>query len=145
MGWIDRSRPKGAKVQKSTRSKKIERLDIVFSKFIRRRDCSFTFGRCISCGKIIKFEDCDAGHYINRKHMAVRFDEHNVNAQCRSCNRFLEGFMQGYRRGLLIKIGEKALELLELKMYNTCKISETELDILIDYYKKKLKVIENEK
>lgn len=145
MSWIDRSRPKGAKVQKSTRSKKVERLDIVFSKFIRRRDCSFTFGRCISCGKIIKFEDCDCGHYVNRKHMSTRFDEHNCNAQCRSCNRFDEGNIQGYRKGLIAKYGEKIAESLEIKKFNTCNLSEVEIDLLFVHYKKKLKEIEQKR
>jgi Bacteriophage Lambda NinG protein len=142
MTWIDRSRPKGAKTEKSSRSKKIARLDIVFSKFIRRRDCGFNFGRCISCGNIIRFEDCDCGHYINRKHMSVRFDEHNCNAQCRSCNRFDEGNIQGYRKGLIAKYGEKITESLEIKKFNTCNLSEVEIDLLYAHYKQKLIEIE---
>lgn len=140
--WQNRkTKPKS----KSSRSKKIDRLDTVFSKFIRRRDCGFTYGRCISCGSIIQFRGCDAGHYINRKHMALRYDENNVHAQCRSCNRFDEGCVQGYRRGLIAKIGEKATDMLEVKKHNTCHLSEAELDILISYYKKKLKEIEQNK
>lgn len=140
--WQNRkTKPKS----KSSRSKKIDRLDTVFSKFIRRRDCGFTYGRCISCGAIIQFSGCDAGHYINRKHMALRYDENNVHAQCRSCNRFDEGCVQGYRKGLISKIGEKATDMLEVKKHNTCHLSEAELDILISYYKKKLKEIEQNK
>lgn len=139
MSWQTRKR-KPAK--KSDRSKKIERLDTVFSKFIRRRDCGFSYGRCISCGAVIMFDTCDAGHYVNRKHMALRFDEKNVNAQCRSCNRFDEGNVQGYRRGLIEKYGEKDTELLEIKKFNTCHLSEVELDLLISEYKLKLKQIE---
>lgn len=127
------------KKSKSSRSKKIDRLDAVFSKFIRRRDCGFEYGRCISCGKIITFNDCDCGHYINRKHMATRYDENNCNAQCRSCNRFSEGNIQGYRRGLIKKYGEKITDNLEIKKHNISKLSEAELDVLISYYKTKIK------
>lgn len=127
---------------KSSRSIKILRLDTVFSKFTRRRDCGFTYGRCISCGAIITFEKCDAGHYINRQHMAVRYDENNVHAQCIKCNRFDEGCAQGYRRGLIVKIGEKATDMLEIRKHNTCHLSEVELDILFSHYKQKLKKIE---
>ena len=88
------------------------------------------------------FDTCDAGHYVNRKHMSLRFDEKNVNAQCRSCNRFDEGNVQGYRRGLIEKYGEKATEMLEIKKFNTCHLSEVELDLLISEYKLKLKQIE---
>ncbi len=75
-----RAKPKS----KSTRSKKITKLDNVFSEFIRKRDCT-PYGRCISCGKVITYDTADCGHYINRKHMATRYDENNCNAQCRHC------------------------------------------------------------
>ena len=123
---------------KSDRSKKIVKLDTVFSKFIRRRDCGFSFGRCVSCGAVITYDNSDCGHYINRKHMSVRYDEQNCNAQCRSCNRFDEGNIQGYRKGLIEKYGEKATEMLEVKKHNTCHLSEVELDLLIHEYKHKL-------
>jgi hypothetical protein len=127
------------KAPKSSRSKKITKLDDIFSKFIRKRDCGDKEGRCISCNKPITFATCDAGHYINRKHMATRFDEKNVNAQCISCNRFDEGNIQGYRRGLIVKYGEKETDMLEIKKHNECHLSEVELDLLIAFYKQKLK------
>jgi len=126
-----------SKSGKSNRSKKIAKLDEIFSIFIRRRDCTPN-GRCISCGKIITFETSDCGHYVNRKHMATRYDEQNCNAQCRACNRFDEGNIMGYRRGLVEKIGIKAVEMLEIKRFNTCPMKEVDLDILIAYYKQKL-------
>lgn len=76
--------------------------------------------------------------------MATRYDEHNCNAQCRSCNRFDEGNLQGYRRGLIAKIGEQATDMLEIKKHNDCKLSEFELEVLLKHYKSKLKSIENE-
>lgn len=127
---------------KSSRSKKILRLDTVFSKFIRRRDCGFEYGRCISCGKIVTYSGCHNGHYVNRQHMALRFDEQNCNAQCVECNSYDEGNVQGYRRGLIVKIGEKATDMLEIRKHNTCHLSEVELDILYSHYKQKLKQIE---
>jgi len=36
-------------------------------------------------------ENMDAGHFVNRQFKALRFNEKNVNAQCRHCNRFCEG------------------------------------------------------
>lgn len=122
---------------KTSRSKKIKKLDDLFSVFIRRRDCT-PVGRCISCGKLITFETSDCGHYVNRKHMATRYDEMNCNAQCRACNRFDEGNIMGYRKGLIEKHGEKTVEMLEMKRFNTCNLKEVDLDILIDYYKQKI-------
>ena len=46
------------------------KLDRIFSIFIRKRDTKEGYGFCISCGKPITFETCDCGHYINRVHMS---------------------------------------------------------------------------
>lgn len=125
---------------KSTRSKLIEKLDNVFSMFIRLRDSNAndTF-RCISCGRLLPFEQADCGHYINRKHMSLRFSEKNCNAQCRSCNRFDEGNIQGYRRGLIAKYGESTVILIEAMKNETNKLSVFELEYMIDHYRKEVK------
>lgn len=117
-------------------------LDRIFSEFIRIRD-SDTNGiiRCISCGKIVAWKESDCGHYINRKHNSTRYDEKNCNAQCRSCNRFDEGNIQGYRKGLIAKYGEYAVKILEMKKYNTCKMGQLEINVLGDEYKLKLKAL----
>ena len=130
-----RRRP--SKSEKST-SKKIDykaKLDKVFSLFIRYRDTMPNgYFRCISCGHIKPFEQADCGHYLNRQHMATRFDEMNCNAQCRKCNRFDEGNIQGYRKGLIAKYGEQRVLLLEAKKNTTRKYSDFEYKALIKYY-----------
>ena len=111
------------------------KLDKVFSLYIRYRDCmpNGCF-RCISCGQIKPFNQADCGHYINRQHMATRFSEMNCNAQCRKCNRFDEGNIQGYRKGLISKYGERNVDLLELKKNTTRRYSDFEYKELIKYY-----------
>lgn len=115
------------------------KLDKVFSEYIRKRDTNNGVFRCISCGKLLPYEQADCGHYINRKHMATRFDEMNCNAQCRSCNRFDEGNMQGYRRGLVAEYGEQQVMLLEAKKHTFRKYSDFEYDVLIKHYKEEIK------
>ena len=124
-----------------------KKLDTVFSQYIRLRDmigktCTF---QCISCGKIKPINQADCGHYINRQHMATRFNEMNCNAQCRNCNRFDEGNMQGYRRGIVWKYGEQKVLLLESMKHETRKYSEFEYKLLIDHYKKEVKRLLEEK
>ena len=132
------------KVKKPTNLK--AKLDKVFAEFIRLRDTMPNgFTRCISCGKIIPYAETDCGHYLNRQHTATRFDEMNCNAQCRSCNRFDEGNIVGYRRGLVNKYGEKRVLLLESRKYDVKKYSEFEYKVLIDYYQKKVKELRKEK
>jgi len=119
-------------------------LDRIFSEFIRRRDADENgYIRCISCGKIVKWKESDCGHYINRKHSSTRYDEKNCNAQCRACNRFDEGNIQGYRRGLIAKYGLRETELLEVKKYNVCKLGKLEINALAAEYRKKLNEIKN--
>ena len=117
----------------------ISKLDRVFSEFIRLRDSKNGYFKCISCGRILPYEQADCGHYINRQHMSLRFNEKNCNAQCRKCNRFDEGNIQGYRRGLIKKYGEKIVTLLEYQKNETKQYSSFELEVLIKYYQSKIK------
>lgn len=125
---------------------KKETLDKIFSEYIRIRDSDDKgLIRCISCGKIVPWKESDCGHYINRKHNSTRYDEKNCNAQCRSCNRFDEGNIQGYRSGLISKYGQWVVNVLELKKYNYCKMGQFEIDILGKEYKQKLKYLKIQK
>jgi hypothetical protein len=122
------------------------KLDDVFSEFIRLRDSrdDGTFV-CISCGRLLPYDQADCGHYINRKHMSTRFSEKNCNAQCHSCNRFDEGNIQGYRRGLIAKYGEPVVLMLEASKNQINKLSEFEYKAMIDHYRKEVKRLKKEK
>lgn len=122
------------------------KLDKEFSLYIRLRDCMPNgYFRCISCGQIKPFEQADCGHYINRQHMNTRFDEMNCNAQCRHCNRFMEGNIQNYRKGLISKYGKQRIILLEAKQNIIRKYSDFEYEQLIKYYKALNKKLRKEK
>lgn len=57
-----------------------------------------------------------AGHYLSAGHnAAVRFDEDNVHGQCAFCNTFKNGDLINYYKNLVIKIGEDAVEALEMR------------------------------
>lgn len=119
------------------------KLDKVFSLWIRKRDSFESQGQlyfnCISCGKPKVFEQADCGHYYGRANMALRYDEKNCNAQCRSCNRFNEGNRQGYAIGLQEKYGKDVLDILQIKSLQITKWAAFEYETLIQYYKDKLK------
>ena len=78
-----------------------------FNKFIRERDKDKP---CISCGK---FTTLEAGHFFSAGHHPIlRFNEFNVNGQCKHCNCFLHGNLLNYRQGFINKYGiEKLTEL----------------------------------
>ncbi len=120
----------------------MRKADDAFSLYIRTRDSQAYEGRafkCISCGRVLPIDQADAGHFINRAHMSLRFSESNVHAQCRYDNRFREGDITGYRKGLIQKIGLQKVELLEAQKNITNKITNFELEILAKHYKAETK------
>ena len=124
----------------------VERLDKVFSKYIRLRDAMpGGLFRCISCGKIKPIEQADCGHFHSRTHMSTRFDEDNCHAECRYCNRFSADHLIGYRENLIRKIGEQRFLLLEVKAHETRKWSHFELEQLVKYYKALVEKLQKEK
>lgn len=118
------------------------KADRVFSEYVRKRDSKNGYFVCISCGRILPYEQADCGHYINRIHMATRYSEINCNAQCRKCNRFDEGNMSGYRQGLVKKYGEQRVLLLEMQKNDTKKYSNFEYQALIQHYQKEIKKLD---
>ena len=131
--------------RKASRPTLMRKADEAFSLFIRTRDSQAYEGRafrCISCGRVLPIEQCDCGHYVNRSHMSLRFSESNCQGQCRHCNRFQEGNIQDYRKGLIRKIGEQKVILLEAQKNITNKITNFELEILAKHYKAETKKFE---
>lgn len=84
-----------------------------FNAFIRTRDAGKP---CISCGNPLSSEPntYDCGHYRSvgsAPHM--RFVEENANGQCKHCNRHLAGNHVAYRMGLVNRIGQAAVDMIE--------------------------------
>ena len=109
------------------------RLDILFSQWIRRRDCAPNgdTGYCISCGTWAVLQ---AGHFIKRQHLALRFDERNVNGQCVRCNHFLHGNDAEYCLALIKRYGHSVVgELMRLKR-TTVHMTREDYNTLIERY-----------
>lgn len=118
-------------------SRAVQRLDKVFSLYIRLRDSKaygFKAFRCISCGRVKSFEYADCGHYYSRRNMATRFDEDNCHAECSYCNRFSADHLIAYRLNLVRKIGVQRFALLSVKSKSVRKWSVWELEELTKHY-----------
>ena len=64
------------------------RLDEVFSKYIRLSHADeFKRVKCFTCPNVEYWTAMDAGHYIKRGNLLLRWDERNVKPQCQICNR----------------------------------------------------------
>lgn len=101
----------------------------VFNAWIRERDKD---KGCISCGGEVQH----AGHYLSAGHHGhLRFNENNVHGQCLRCNNFLHGNLINYRIGLVKRIGESKVQLLESMAHQTKKWTRFELEAIINEYK----------
>lgn len=134
----------GVKIERRVDYK--QRLDRVFSRYIRLRDAlPGEVFKCISCGQIKPLEQADCGHYYSRRHMNTRYDEENCHAQCRHCNRMLYGNMNAYHDGLVEKLGQFKFDLLNLKHTQTKQWTDWELKELIKHYEVKIRELEEMK
>ena len=120
--WQNKAHQKSSPIKilspaKSEYKKWVRKLDTLFSIFIRHRDCGGPqgYGFCITCSKLISTFSCDAGHYIGRENHAVRWNETNVHAQCRKCNRFMEGNKGGFEKAIIERCGQEAFDKMILK------------------------------
>lgn len=115
-----------------------KKLDRIFSKYIRQRDTQDGYGKCITCGRFMKYEDLDCGHFISRTARSTRWDEQNCHAQCRSCNRFQQGKQFEYGLAIDRKYGEGTAEQLLIKSKTTARYTAFELQELINHYKRQI-------
>jgi hypothetical protein len=113
-----------------------KKLDSVFSLFIRYRDR----GRCYTCGMVKEPSEMQAGHYISRTCLALRFDEMNVHCQCYGCNCMKHGDIITYREHLVKDYGLESVERLESRRHESVKLTSAWYHDMIDHYRQRLKV-----
>lgn len=117
----------------------IRKLDSVFSKYIRMNaaDDGGTVA-CVTCGKLMHWKEAHAGHFVSRRHMAVRWDERNVHPQCCGCNTFKGGALDEYSAYIINIYGMNTFdELLGMKKL-TQKWTRPSLVDLIAHYSNKV-------
>ena len=122
----------------------VKKAQTAFNGFIRQRDLGKP---CISCGRPLSTEPNthDAGHYRSvgsAPHM--RFVEDNCHSQCRNCNHWLGGNHVEYRKGLIERIGIKAVELIEND--NTLrKYTREAMEEIAKHYRAEARKLQKEK
>ena len=107
--------------------KLVKKLDEVFSKWIRQRE-----EKCFTCGSI---QDLQAGHYISRNCLLLRWDKCNVHTQCKVCNEYKNGNLEVFKQRLVYKYGLDTVENLERMKFNIVKFTHKDLKELINKYK----------
>lgn len=115
LALADRREIKVRKEALKTRGDHIREAQQAFNEYIRTRDQAAGH-LCISSGKPLDWSGnaVDAGHYRSVGSAPhLRFDERNCHAQSKQDNRFLSGNAVDYRIGLIARIGQEAVDVLE--------------------------------
>ena len=116
-----------------------EKLWRVYSTYIRLRDADEQgFCRCFTCGFTADWKRFDAGHGIPRQHKATKYDERNVQSQCKRCNGFEGGKREVYKEEVNKRYGPQTWEKLEVMSRTTCKRDKFEIDVMTIHYKKEV-------
>lgn len=125
-------------MKKTSRKKIVENLDRVFSQYIRNRFAKNGLATCVTCNSTKEVKQLQCGHFMSRKHYSTRWDEVNCQVQCYTCNVMQYG--QQYRFGLYLNstYGPDTAEDLHIKSKQMVKLSDADLEIMIENYKNKL-------
>lgn len=117
-----------------------------FNAFIRARDRAAGYG-CICCGAPLDWNSTkpggavDAGHFISRgAAIELAFDERNVNAQRKSCNRPGGTTRAKFRAGMLQRHGEAVVDELE-GPHDLPRLTRDDLRRIRDSYRAKTKAL----
>ena len=123
----------------TNRSKLVKKLDKVFSIYIRRRPCDENgYANCFTCGKRHHWKEVDAGHFMSRAKMATRWNEDNVQFQCKRCN----GFRSGEQYKFAQELGKDLSDDLVFRSNQPARFSMEELRDKIEYFKQKIENLE---
>jgi hypothetical protein len=116
--------------KKVSRKSLVEKLDKVFSIYIRRRYAINDIAKCVTCGKEDNWKSLQCGHFMSRKHLSTRWNEDNCQVQCAGCNVFRYGEQYLYSQYL----GDKLAQELYIESKQIRKFTDVELQEKIDYY-----------
>jgi hypothetical protein len=123
----------------SARQQAIKKLDKAFSRFIRLRACDeYGVGECFTCETQKHWKEVDAGHFQSRSKYSTRWDEMNVQFQCKGCNMTNGG--QQYEFGLRLDhhFGEGTAEDILIKSNQTRKFTTKELQEMTKDYQQRV-------
>ena len=127
-------------------SKLKKELDKWFSLFIRLRFATKEgLCQCVTCGKVSHYKKMQCGHFQSRRHHATRWNEKNCAVQCIGCNCFQQGQQYRFSTYLDGKYSEGTAQTLEYLAKQITKVSRTDYEEKITYYKDLVKKLKEEK
>jgi len=140
--------------KKKKKSKKVslrDKLDEIFSLYIRARDADENWWvKCITCWKAVywksKAKECHACHCIERWNYLYRRNENNVYAWCSNCNYYnKERHKRKLQTYMIKKFWLKNMEEMELNKKRLIDIKTFEMEEMIDYFTSKYEFLVTKK
>jgi hypothetical protein len=120
--------------KKPTRKSLIEKLDKVFSIYIRTRYAVDEIAECYTCGKKEHYKKLQAGHFASRRHYSTRWNEYNVQVQCYGCNIANQGMQFQFGKNLCLQYGDNFADELMIQSKQIRKFDDIEISDMITYY-----------
>jgi hypothetical protein len=135
---------KGRRKKTDTTRALVNKLDRIYSRFIRMRDADNEGNiSCVTCGKRFHWSEVHCGHWVKRQYMAVRWDERNTAAQCVSDNLYHGGKQDEFGKAIIDRYGLDAFNELLSKKHETKKWTRAELQELIETYTARVAALES--
>ena len=126
--------------QKQTKTKRsisklIKELDIVVSRYVRRKAEKNGVVACYTCPHVGTVATMQCGHYISRWYKAVRWELDNLRPQCMMCNMWRNGNSVTFRENLVKDIGEPRVIELEALRWKVFRREPSWFEEQIFYFK----------
>ena len=128
--------------KRTQRKKLVDKLDKVFSIYIRRRYAKDDIAECFTCGKQDHWKKLQNGHFQSRKHYSTRWNEKNCQVQCSGCNVFRYGEQYKFSKNLDNTYYSGLAEELHIEANKTVKLDNTDLEMLIEKYEMLIKELD---
>lgn len=128
--------------KRTARQRAIQKLDRVFSRFIRWKHVDHT-GRveCYTCGSSDDPKNMHCGHFQSRRYMSTRWDEDNCRPQCVACNIYHQGRQYEFGQRLDTESDGLASDVIA-RSRRTTKYSVDDINDLIRHYDHKVQLLE---
>lgn len=120
----------------------IEELDRLVSRYVRLKNADKDgLIQCYTCPAKKPIGEMQAGHYVPRGNMLLRFDiERNIRPQCKDCNEYKRGNLAIYGQKLELEL-PGVTELLYNESLLVYKYTRDELRQMINDYTRKIKLL----
>ena len=80
-----KAKPKKKKLKSIARV--VDDCAVLLQRLVRLKAAdSNGYAKCVTCGKVEKWQDLEGGHFIQRNRTSVKIEEENLAPQCHYCN-----------------------------------------------------------